>query len=155
MWKESKLLAPWKRRPKSNLLPTFNKLSLLSSEDLKIFCRGNWNFTMTQVIDIFQFYLQWSRAKNIWTQGQCSQLDHPDWLDSGSRAFPRQLGLSHHSVVTQCKYIKYQHPKNMLIVSLRVVPAPDKPMPVFALLRLSAEKQPNTCQCQQPPHFLQ
>ena len=57
------LLAKQKRKPKSSSLPRQNKYSLISSENLKMFCKGNWNFMVTQGINIFQLNLQPSVAK--------------------------------------------------------------------------------------------
>lgn len=107
-------------------------------------------------MDIFQLNLQQSRIKIIHMKtGSVEPAGPPRLAGTWPSVFPHQLGPSNHTAGAQCKYIKHSYPENMLIVSLRRIPGPDKPALVPSLLSLSPERQPNRCRCQQRPHCLQ
>lgn len=110
---------------------------------------------MTQGVDICQLNLQQSRAKERKETGPMEQTWAPQggWLWIRCLPTPAWQEQSRASRSVQVHQVLL--PAEYAIVSLRLVLVPDKPTLVSSLLRLSPEKQPNRCYCQQPTHCLQ
>ena len=121
-----------------------------------MFCKGNWNFTVTQGINVFQQNLQPSTAK----QNKHPYEERARAAGPATRAgllsqrLPQQVGPGSCTRASRGKSIKYHCPENMLIVPPGLVLAPDQPVGVHAACRLSTEKRPSGGLCQKPPHCL-